>query len=197
MTTGKRIAGIPSKAFWGLVVAGVFLLLIIIGSSGSDSNNDPGTASSGDEAAVTQEASKPKSKNQRLKAALADATPPGAGEVTVDKIDYGRSLTITLKTPEGGLEGASVNDLNNSMAAAAEAVYGVAKYPATKELVVAFRGGLVDTDTGKDLPNVNTAIYTLPYSKARQIDWADEDSVYYNINWSNYNDFTHPAIKSD
>lgn len=196
MAKGKKIAGLPSRSFWALIICGGVVLLIIIGSvGGSDSGSD--SASSGDQAAATQNESKPKSKNQRLKAALADATPPGAGEVTVDKIDYGRSLNITLKTPEGGLEGASVNDLNNSMAATAEAVYGVAKYPATKELVVAFRGGLVDTDTGKDLPNVNTAIYTLPYSKARQIDWADEDTVYYTINWSNYNDFTHPAIKSD
>lgn len=141
--------------------------------------------------------SKPMTSKQRLKAALDDAEPAGAGMVKVLEIDYGKSLTVELKTPEGGFEGASTHDLDNSAAAVFKAVYGVADYPATKETVAVFKGGLVDTETGKDLPDVNTAIYTIKGRQANRIDWDDDDAVMYNIDWSNYRDFVHPAIKSE
>ena len=143
------------------------------------------------------EPAKPKTKNDRLRDALADTNPAGAGEVDVQRIEFGKSLVIHLKTPTGGFSGPSDKDLNNSAAAAFRAVYGKAKYPATKETVVVFAGGLVSKATGKDLPDARTGIYTLKGSDARKIDWSDDDAITYNIDWSIYRDFIHPAIKQD
>lgn len=189
---------------WGPVVLVVCLgllsgSLIACGETEESSSEAPATTR---EAAAPEDKSppepaKPPSAKQRLRDALDDASPSGAGEVEVQHIDYGRSLTITLKTPEGGLQGASTHDLDNSVAAALKAVYGKAEYPARKETVIIFKGGLVSTETGKDLPDVNTAIYTIKGSQARQIDWSDDDAINYNIDWGNYRDFVHPAIKAD
>jgi hypothetical protein len=60
--------------------------------------------------------------------------------------------------------------------------------------VVVYQGGLVDTSTGKELPDENTGIFTMPAGKATQIDWSDEDALL-NIDWSIYRDFCHPALQ--
>ena len=56
---------------------------------------------------------------------------------------------------------------------------------------------LVDTETGKDLPNANTGIYTMSRGEARRIDWSNDDAINYTIDWSLYRDFAHPALKQD
>ena len=60
--------------------------------------------------------------------------------------------------------------------------------------MVAFKGGLVDTATGAELPDVNTGIFTMPAGQAQQINWSDEDALL-NIDWSLYRDFCHPALQ--
>ena len=59
-----------------------------------------------------------------------------------------------------------------------------------------FKGGLVDSSTGQELPDVNAGIYTMPAAQAKRIDWSNEDALL-NINWSLYRDFCHPALKQD
>jgi hypothetical protein len=54
----------------------------------------------------------------------------------------------------GGLEGVSVNDLAGSAGAAFEAIYKDAGW--RKEATVRFTGGLLESKTGKDLPNEPT-----------------------------------------
>jgi len=62
-----------------------------------------------------------------------------------------------------------------------------------KRAVLVYKGGLVDKTTGKELPDVNTGIFTMPATQARQIDWSDDDALS-NLDWSFYRDFCHPAL---
>jgi hypothetical protein len=41
---------------------------------------------------------------------------------------------------------------------------------------------------------VNTGIFTMHARDASQIDWSNDDALNYNIAWSNYRDFCHPAL---
>lgn len=194
--------GLSTGKQYGVVAGAIVLVVVIVsvadGGGSSGKNNAAKTTATLQRAAdELSPAPKHKTANQRLRDALDNAKPVGAGEVDVQHIDYGRPLTITLKTPSGGFQGTSTGDLNHSAAAAFKAVYGDADYPAKTETVVVFKGGLVSKATGKDLPNVNTGIYTLKSSQARQIDWSDDDAVNFNIDWSLYRDFVHPAIKED
>ena len=34
-------------------------------------------------------------------------------------------------------------------------------------------------------------------AEADEIDWSDKDAVQFNIDWSNYRVFAHPALKQD
>lgn len=103
-------------------------------------------------------------------------------------------LTIHAKTPAGGLQGASTGDLNRAAQDIFMSVYRDAGY--TRATVIVFKGGLVDTRTGKDLPDVNTGIFTMSRSDAAAIDWDDEDRLLI-IDWTNFRDFAHPALKQD
>ena len=96
---------------------------------------------------------------------------------------------MTIETPEGGAEGASVNDLDGSAAAAFEAVYVDAGWRG--DATVQFTGGLVDTSTGRDLPNARTGLYRLTAKQAQRINWDDAEL----IDWSIYRVFAHPALK--
>jgi hypothetical protein len=60
--------------------------------------------------------------------------------------------------------------------------------------VLVYKGGLVSKSTGKELPDVNTGIFTMPTGQAKQIDWSDDDALD-NIDWSIYRDFCHPALQ--
>lgn len=57
-----------------------------------------------------------------------------------------------------------------------------------------FRGGLIDSATGGEMPNAPTASYNIDGTDARRIDWSDEEALY-NIDWSLYREFRHPALK--
>jgi hypothetical protein len=182
----------------GISVGALFALLLVVGCSSPEQNSDSDAATpqvQTAEAASTP-APKPKSKRAQLSDDLRDIDAGGyAGQLKLISRDIDRkSTSVVIKTPEGGFEGASTKDLDGAAAAVFNTVYGKGGYPA-KETVVVFRGGLVDTETGKDLPNVNTGIYTMTKTQADRIDWSDSDAVQFNINWANYRDFAHPALK--
>lgn len=139
---------------------------------------------------------KPLSSKEKVKVALDDIDwlPQNP---KIKKIEFGSDeLTVYAATPEGGLQGASTGDLDEQAGAVFEAVYGDAKYKKTGTVVV-FKGGLVDSKTGKNLKNVNTGIYTISKGDAREVDWADEDTVRFTIEWKLYRDFAHPALKQE
>ena len=192
-----------------MFIFGGFVLLALIGAcaGGDDKSNEPAdnaakvTAAGepADKPKPTKPADKPKPPKppprERVADAVAHLDAGGyVGEMELVDADVNRASTsLTFKTPEGGLEGASPDDLDLAAPTAFRAVYGEAKFPA-KETVVVFQGGLVDTSTGNDLPDMNTGIYTLTKAQAGEIDWTDTDTVEFVIDWSYYRDFVHPAI---
>lgn len=163
----------------------------------------PADADSGDTAPAEEPPAEPApaepkklSSKERVEAALEDIDGPVETPV-INDVEFGSdALTITAATPEGGLQGASTGDLNDQAAAIFQAVYGDAKYKKT-DTVIVFQGGLVDTRTGKDADDVNTGIYTMPRSDAREIDWSDQDTLDVVIDWTLFRDFVHPALKKD
>jgi hypothetical protein len=117
-----------------------------------------------------------------------------AGTLEVADVSFeGREVLVYLKTPEGGLQGASCGDLDDGARAVFKKIYGDAGWPKGAALV--YQGGLVSTKTGEELPDVNTGIFTMHASDANQISWSNDDALNYNIDWSNYRDFCHPAMK--
>jgi hypothetical protein len=66
-----------------------------------------------------------------------------------------------------------------------------------RRVVLTFRGGLVDSRTGEELPNAPTGRYAIEQAEAKRIDWSDEDAIEFGIDWSLYRTFTHPALKQD
>ena len=165
---------------------------------------DPDNPAKADDESDTEEASseptpKPPSSKQRVKDALSDVDAGGyVGKVKVQKVVRGGSvgsggLDIYVTTPEGGLSGASWDDLDKESGAIFQAVYGEAHYRNVVGII--YRGGLVNSETGKELPDVNTGIYRMTGSQAKDIDWSDDDAVKYNIKWDNYREFAHPALK--
>jgi hypothetical protein len=145
-------------------------------------------------------APKPKSSKQRVRDALANVEASGyAGKLKIQSVEFGHAdsseaeAEVTVTTPEGGLSGASWDDLDNGAKAVFQNVYKDAGWKHAS--VIVFKGGLVSTETGKDLPDVNTGIYTMLGDQASEIDWSDGDALDYNIKWSNYRDFAHPALK--
>jgi hypothetical protein len=116
-----------------------------------------------------------------------------AGTLDVQDVSFdGTEAQVTVATPEGGFEGASCGDLDDGARAVFETIYNDAGWEGGA--VTVFKGGLVDTSTGQELPDVNTGIYTMPAAQARQIDWSNEDALL-NINWSLYRDYCHQALK--
>jgi hypothetical protein len=98
-----------------------------------------------------------------------------------------------VETPEGGFEGASCGDLNDGARAIFQKIFNDAAWSGGAAVI--FRGGLVSRATGEELPDVNTGIFTIHADQASQIDWSNEDAVQFNIDWSIYRDFCHPALK--
>jgi hypothetical protein len=138
---------------------------------------------------------KPKKPKQRVKDALNEEIDAGgyAGELDVKDFFVGtREVNVTVETPEGGFQGASCNDLNDGARAVFRRIYGDADWK--HDSVVVFEGSLVSKETGKDLPDAKTGIFTLRGGQARRIDWSDEEAIS-NIDWSLYRDFCHPALK--
>jgi hypothetical protein len=117
-----------------------------------------------------------------------------AGTLEVQDVSFeGREAQVTVTTPEGGFQGASCGDLNDGARAIFAKIYNDAGW--TGGAAVIFKGGLVSTVTGEELPDVNTGIFTMHADQAAQIDWSDEDALSYNIDWSYYRDYCHPALK--
>jgi hypothetical protein len=165
--------------------------LVVATGCGNDAGSDDQ-----DQAAADTEAAQPASPKARVRQALEDAEGP-VEDPQVTRVDFGRrELAVTAKTPEGGFEGASTKDIDRLAGAIFAAIYGDAGYRRTG-MVVVFKGGLVDAATGKELPDANTGIYTIKRGEARQIDWSDDDTVNFTIDWSFYRDFAHPALKQD
>jgi hypothetical protein len=97
--------------------------------------------------------------------------------------------TVTLATPEGGLEGVSVADLAGSGGAAFEAIYNDADWD--KAATVRFTGGRVDSRTGKDLPNARTGVFRVARGEQAEIEWDNATMV----DWESYAVFLSPALK--
>jgi hypothetical protein len=113
--------------------------------------------------------------------------------VQIEDVSFeGAEAQVTAKTPEGGLQGASCGDLNDGAKAIFKKIYTDGGW--TGPAVIVYKGGLVSTTTGEDLPDVNTGIFTMPAGQAQQINWSSDDTLL-NIDWSNYRDFCHPALK--
>ncbi|WP_028060973.1 hypothetical protein [Candidatus Solirubrobacter pratensis] len=97
-------------------------------------------------------------------------------------------INVAVNTPDGGFQGASRQDLAGSAGAAFKALHGAGWH---KAITVTFKGGLVDTTTGKNLPNAETGVFRLDRKDARRIDWQHADQV----DWTVYAVFLHPALK--
>lgn len=120
-----------------------------------------------------------------------EAKLPDGAQVEVESAE----VAVTAQTPEGGLDGASTGDLNREAAEIFHAIHGTAGY--NRDSVVVFEGGLVDSKTGDELPDVNTGIYAMSRADAAAIDWSDEDKWRYTIDWTQYREFAHAALKKD
>jgi hypothetical protein len=138
---------------------------------------------------------KPPNRRQIVRDALGDEVQAGgyAGDVKILDVSFADSeAQVTARTPEGGFEGASCGDLDDGAQAIFKTIYDDGAWKGSAVLV--YQGGLVDSSTGKDLPDVNTGIFTMPAIKARQIEWSDDDGLF-GIDWSLYRDFCHPALQ--
>jgi hypothetical protein len=116
---------------------------------------------------------------------------PGEAEVRSVNVN-GQLLDIALSTPEGGFEGPSTDDTDALASAALARAYADANWQGAA--YVEFRGGLVDSATGRSLPNAETASYRVERREAKQIDWSD-DTALSTIDWGIYRGFCHPALK--
>ena len=143
---------------------------------------------------------RPSTPQERVREAIGSEVEAGGYAGTLEVIpvlgknvhfEKGEAIVL-VKTPEGGLQGASCGDLNDGARAVFNTIYDAGWRGGA---ALAFQGGLVSTQTGEDLSDVNTGIFTMPARAARQINWSNEDAVNYNIDWSIYRDFCHPALK--
>ena len=104
----------------------------------------------------------------------------------------GNTIMVDLETPEGGFEGPSSDDMNNMVAASFRRIF--TETDVEKPVMITFRGGLMNSKTGADLPDQATAVYVIRKPEIRQVDWDDEDTVLYGIDWSLYRTMLHPAF---
>lgn len=191
------------KVWW--IVGAVVLILIIVGAvaGGGSNTSEPTAAKTPSEPtptkATTSESPSPKptppaSPEEKVRQALGSSVSSdfAIGDSKVRSANrLGTDMFIVLATPQGGFEGPSTSDADALASAAFAKTYSTGwRGPA----VVQFRGGLVDSSTGKDLPNAVAFTYRMQPGKARQIDWSDQDALH-SINWSLYRTFCHPAFK--
>lgn len=187
---------------WLIAIGVVVLFFTGIGAlSGGGNDTSAATADTTTEAKAaaeptTQEttvtASTPKDRVRKAIGSEVDAS-GYAGTLQIQDVAFeGREAQVTVTTPGGGFQGASCDDLNDGAKAVWAKVYNDAGW--NGGALVVFKGGLVSTVTGEDLPDVNTGIFTIHADQAARISWANDDSLY-NIDWSYYRDFCHPALK--
>lgn len=191
-TPAPAPASSPSKQggthwfVWVMAAVAAVALLVAIGSSGGDSGDQREHRQS-----AAAELPPSASPTDRVEAALDHVQGP-VEDPEISDVSFGpASLTVTAKTPEGGFEGTSTQDLDWQAQAIFGAVYGEADY--AKATVIVFRGGLMNSATGESLPNAKTGSYYLDPELAKRIDWANPD----RIDWSLYRTFASPALKQD
>jgi hypothetical protein len=187
---------------WVKVVVGVAGVLFIVAvalapeeeeTKEPDSVTMESNAEETETPAESQEA--PPTPEEKLRDALSGAEGLVEDPQVKDVQIAGNSVTVTARTPEGGLEGPSTTDLNYMTSGLLKAIYGQGDFDG--DATIEFTGGLIDSSTGQDLPNDLTAKFYMPAGKAGQIDWTDDDTIDYAIDWSLYRTFVHPAIKMD
>jgi len=135
------------------------------------------------------------SAEQRAREALGDdvSSDVAVGDSAVRSVKVNdQLLSITLTTPEGGFEGPSTNDTDGLTSSALAKIYEDADWHGAA--YVEFRGGLVNSATGRSVPNAQTVIYRVERSVAKRIDWSNDEALF-NIDWGIYRGFCHPAVK--
>lgn len=173
------------------------------GSAGDESRVDREAFDQGEKIAErdqprreqTEEPAPSPSAEERAREALGDeiSSDVAVGDSQVRSVKVtGQLMDITLATPEGGFEGPSTDDVDGLASAALARIYEDADWHGAA--FVEFRGGLVDSATGRELPNAPTASYRVERRRAEQIDWSDEE-VLFVIDWSIYRGLCHPALK--
>lgn len=178
-------------------LVGVFLagsILILIGSGCGESSTSAERTTNERKSSTSTRAQSPSTPKERVREALGDEVHAGgyAGDLEIMDVSFeGTEAQVSAKTPEGGFSGASCGDLDDGAQAVFETVYNDARWKGGAAIV--YKGGLVDSATGKELPYANTGIFTMPAGQAKQIDWSAEDALS-NIDWSIYRDFCHPAL---
>lgn len=137
----------------------------------------------------------PATPKERVRAALGAEVQAGgyAGDLPMNDVFFeGAEVQVTTETPAGGFDGAKCGDLEDGAQAVFETIYNDGGWNGGAALV--YKGGLVSTTTGEELPDVNTGIFTMPAAQAKRINWANEDALF-NIDWTNYRDYCHPALE--
>lgn len=202
----EAIEKVRRRQRWGWVkwAGGTFLAVLVIATIVGGGEDDE-TASSPTPATPAQTTTT----GAPARADTGRATPPpppptpltareklgsALGALDAEVTGTADAVVVTAATPTGGFDGASTGDLNRAVAPIFKAIYGEAGYH--REAIVVFRGGLVDSNTGEDLPDAKTAQYRMTRTDGDRIDWSDEDRLL-NVRWQNFREFAHPAIKDD
>lgn len=149
------------------------------------------------EAGGNKSSSSGQSPQQRIEDALGSEVSSGfaVGDSEVRSVETAGSslpVIVTLTTPAGGFDGPSTDDTDALASSAFAEVYEDTGWQGSARVV--FRGGLVDAATGQEMPDAPTASYSVAQGDAKQIEWADDEALY-NIDWSIYRGFCHPALK--
>ena len=181
-----------------LIIGSMLLVLGAITACAAEEEGGNNEGSEGSPAPTATQAKQQKQPKPGSKAAILDALEHAkspteflavASELKVKSVERLPNIVhVTLETPEGGFEGASVADLAGSAGSAFLAIHDAGW---NKTATVTFTGGLVDTATGNELPDEETGIFRLEGREARAINWANAEQV----NWKLYGIFLHPALK--
>jgi hypothetical protein len=183
------------KTHVGVALVGSILILSGSGCGGSSSSSADQTTT-GSKATTTKPPPPAKATpKDRVRDELGDEVKAGgyAGDVKIQNVDfiYGE-VQVTATTPKGGLNGPGCGDLDDGAKAIFQKIYDDAGW--RKGASIGYEGGLVSKATGKEVPNVNTGIFTMSAGQSKRIDWSDDDALS-NIDWSIYRSFCHPALQ--
>ena len=187
------------RALVGALLAASLLILLGSGCGGNSSSSANKTTTESKSTAAKPPPPPPPppqtTPKDRVRDELGDEVKAGgyAGDVKIQDVSFGDTeVQVTATTPEGGFSGPSCGDLDDGAHAIFKKIYDDAGWK--KGAVLVYKGGLVSKATGKEVPDVNTGIFTMPRGQAKQIDWTDDDALD-NIDWSIYRDFCHPALQ--
>ncbi len=197
---------LPSRTariiFW--IATPIVVIIVLAGIFGETPEDQESNGAGSGEAQTSEpeatmaeevEESPEPSPADQVSSAVEDVDGPVEDPEVSDVQVNGKFVTATVQTPEGGLEGASTQDVDWMAGAVFADIYDEAEFQG--DAVLTFRGGLADTRTGEDLPNAPTARYAIKQAEAKRIEWSDEETIVAVIDWSLYRDFAHPALKQD